>query len=87
MNYYEELGLESSASPEEIRRAYRKLAQVLHPDQHRDEALRRVCERQLARLNGIAEILEDPGRRLEYDLSLQEARERREEPGPGRLEP
>ena len=86
MNYYEELGLESSASPEEIRRAYRKLAQVLHPDQHRDEALRRVCERQLARLNGIAEILEDPGRRLEYDLSLQEARERREELGPGRLE-
>jgi hypothetical protein len=85
MNYYEELGLESSASPEEIRRAYRKLAQVLHPDQHQDEAMRRVCERQLARLNGIADILEDPARREEYDLRLQE--EGRIVPeGPTRLE-
>ncbi len=72
MNYYEELGLESSASPEEIRRAYRKLAQLLHPDQYQDEALRRVCERQLARLNGIAETLEDPTSRNEYDALLLE---------------
>ena len=85
MNYYEELGLESSASPEEIRRAYRKLAQVLHPDQHQDEAMRRVCERQLSRLNGIAEILEDPGRRQEYDLRLQEEGRIVVE-GPSRLE-
>jgi hypothetical protein len=71
VTYYEELGLESSAAPEEIRRAYRKLAQILHPDQHQDEVLRRICERQLARLNGIAEILGDPERRREYDLRLQ----------------
>jgi hypothetical protein len=74
VTYYEELGVESTASVEEIRRAYRKLAQLLHPDQHQDEALRRICERQLARLNGIAEILGDPKRRLEYDLGLQEGR-------------
>ena len=72
MNYYEELGLENSASPEEIRRAYRKLAQLLHPDQYQDQTLRRICERQLARLNGIAETLEDPASRLEYDLLLQQ---------------
>jgi curved DNA-binding protein CbpA len=74
VTYYEELGVESTASAEEIRRAYRKLAQLLHPDQHQDEALRRICERQLARLNGIAEILGNPGRRREYDLGLQEGR-------------
>lgn len=72
MNYYEELAVDSTASAEQIRRAYRRLAQLLHPDQYQDEALRRICERQLARLNGIAEILEDPQRRLEYDLSLED---------------
>ncbi len=72
MTYYEELGVENTASAEEIRRAYRKLAQLLHPDQHRDEGLRRICERQLARLNGIAEILDDPEQRREYDLGLEE---------------
>lgn len=72
MTYYEELGVECSASPEEIHRAYRRLAQILHPDQHQDEALRRICERQLARLNGIAEVLGDPERRREYDWRLQQ---------------
>jgi len=71
MNYYEELGVESSAPPEDIRRAYRKLAQLLHPDRHQDETLRLICERQLARLNQIAGILADPGRRREYDSLLK----------------
>ena len=72
MTYYEELGVDGAASAEEIRRAYRKLVQLLHPDQHRDQALQRICERQLARLNGIAETLEDPERRREYDLELRQ---------------
>ncbi len=74
MNYYEELGLAPTASQEEIHRAYRKLAQVLHPDYQQDEALRRVCERQLARLNEVAAVLGDPERRREYDLRLKNAR-------------
>jgi DnaJ-class molecular chaperone len=72
VTYYEELGVERTASAEEIRRAFRKLAQLLHRDQHQDEALRRICERQMARLNGIAEILGDPEQRREYDLGLEE---------------
>jgi hypothetical protein len=85
MTYYEELGLESSASPEEIRRAYRKLAQLLHPDRHQDQTLRRICERQLARLNGIAEVLDDPRRRRSYDLLLERQNGSRAAP-PARLE-
>ena len=72
VTYYEALGVESTASAEEIRRAYRKLVRLLHPDQYQDEVLRRICERQLARLNGIAEILADPEQRREYDLGLEE---------------
>lgn len=80
MTYYEELGLDDTATAEEIRRAYRKLVTLLHPDYQQDETLRRICERQLARINGIAEILGDPERRQEYDLRLQQE-ERNRAPG------
>jgi hypothetical protein len=71
MNYYEELGVASSASPKEIRSAYRKLAQVLHPDRQQDDTLRLICARQLARLNQIVDTLTDPGKRREYDALLR----------------
>jgi curved DNA-binding protein CbpA len=45
MNYYEELRLTPSASAEEIRQAYRELVRLLHPDQRREEGLRRAAER------------------------------------------
>jgi len=69
MNYYEELGLDPSASPEEIRQAYRDLARLLHPDRH-DENSRRLAECQMRRLNAIAAILTDPKQRCKYDAEL-----------------
>lgn len=38
MNYYQTLGLQSGASPEEIKKAYRKLASQHHPDKGGDTA-------------------------------------------------
>ena len=37
MDHYEELGLDRSASPEEIRQAYKRLVRLLHPDRCSDE--------------------------------------------------
>lgn len=81
MNYYEELGVAETATEEEIRRAYKKLARVLHPDQYQDEELRGICERQMARLNAIAEVLCDPARRREYDERDYAPEPRRERRG------
>src|SRR5207249_2382945 len=67
---YEELGVNRSASITEIRQAYKALVRVVHPDQHQDENLKRLSELQLRRLNHILQVLSDPLRRQQYDLSL-----------------
>ena len=71
MNYYEELGLPPSASPEEIRQAYKSLARLLHPDRQSDTHLRKMAELQMTRLNDILAELSDPVRRQRYDAMLQ----------------
>jgi curved DNA-binding protein CbpA len=70
-NYYEEFGVEPSASPEEVRDAFRALVRILHPDQLTDPELKGVAERHLRRMNAIYEVLSDPDRRRAYDASLQ----------------
>ena len=71
MNHYEELGLANSASTEEIRKAYRVLSRLLHPDQQRDEELRRAAEMQMRRVNAMVDVLLDPERRRQYDEDLR----------------
>ncbi len=71
ITYYEELGVGSRASAEEIREAYRALARILHPDQYADPQLKRVAEAQMRKLNRIHAILSDPQRRLQYDELLE----------------
>ena len=74
MTYYEELGLAPDATSEQIRRAYRNLARLLHPDQQADEDLRRLAEGQMKRLNAVHGTLTDPARKQEYDASLVKER-------------
>ena len=67
MNYYEELGIQHDASVQDIRRAYRTLARLLHPDGQLDSDLKQLAERQTRRLGDLIEILIDPVKRRHYD--------------------
>jgi DnaJ-like protein len=70
MNYYEELGINPHADEEEIRKAHRRLVRLMHPDQHRDPAMKQLAETQMRRLNSIVSTLLNAERRQEYDASL-----------------
>ncbi|MGA8027348.1 MAG: DnaJ domain-containing protein [Bryobacteraceae bacterium] len=70
MDYYEELGIDPSASEDQIHRAHRRLTKLLHPDQQTDESVKALAETQMRRVNAIVEILSDPERRREYDSLL-----------------
>ncbi|HYL72955.1 MAG TPA: J domain-containing protein [Bryobacteraceae bacterium] len=72
MNYYEELGISRTASEAEIRKSYKCLTLLLHPDQHQNPKIRALAEGQMKRINGIIETLTDPVRRRAYDKSLDE---------------
>jgi len=66
-NFYSALGLNSSATAEEIRRAYRTLARRYHPDvnpgQESSDKFKLVSE--------AYRTLQDPARRKDYDLKLE----------------
>ena len=64
-----------TASPAEIKKAYRTLAARYHPDKHRGNELEDLAREKLAEINAAYEVLKDENRRAAYD------RQRRE-PGP-----
>ena len=67
-NFYEYLGLTQEASTSEIRKSYRKLSLVLHPDKNDAED----AEIKFRWLASIYEILKDSAKREIYDRVLVE---------------
>ncbi len=63
-DYYEELGVPSTASPEEIKKAYRTLAFKNHPDKTKGD---KTAEEKFKVINDANEILSDPEKRKKYD--------------------
>ncbi len=64
-DYYELLGLSSSASEDAIRRAFRQRAKDVHPDLNPDRS--EWATQEFQRLNQAQEVLTDPERRRQYD--------------------
>ena len=70
LNFYEELGIAQSATPEQIRDSFRALVRIVHPDHQTDEQLKEIAETQMRKLNRIYATLSDPEKRKRYDESL-----------------
>lgn len=63
-DYYETLGVARTASPDEIKKAFRKLARVYHPDVAREK---KNAEEKFKEVNEAYEVLGDPEKRRKYD--------------------
>jgi molecular chaperone DnaJ len=68
--HYHVLGLESSASADSIREAYRRLAREYHPDRVAGSA---AGSDKMSAINEAYRVLSDPGRRAVYDATLRGA--------------
>jgi curved DNA-binding protein len=64
IDYYKILGVDKSATQDDIKKAYRKLARKLHPDLNPDD---KESERKFKELNEANEVLSNPENRAKYD--------------------
>ena len=69
MTLYEVLGVEASASPVDLRRAYVRLARQHHPDYFvaAPAEERSAAERRMRAINEAWDVLGDPAKRRRYD--------------------
>ena len=63
-DHYATLGVERGATPDEIKRAYRRLARELHPDANQADP---ESEDRFKQVSHAYEVLSDPSKRQRYD--------------------
>jgi curved DNA-binding protein len=63
-NYFELLGIDATASAEEVKRAYRQMARKYHPDMNPGD---KAAEEKFKLLGEAYEVLSDPSKRAQYE--------------------
>ena len=80
-DYYKSLGLAKDATPEQIKKAYRKLARQHHPDVNPND---KGAEQKFKEINEANEVLSDPEKRKKYDKFGADWQHYQQQPGGGR---
>ena len=79
-DYYKALGVEKSATPEQIKKAYRKLARQHHPDVNPND---KGAEQKFKEINEANEVLSDSEKRKKYDQFGADWQRYQQQPGGG----
>jgi DnaJ-class molecular chaperone len=66
-DYYKTLEVSRTASPEEIQKAYRRLARKYHPDLHEDEKEQEKAKQRFQQVQAAYDVLSEPEKREMYD--------------------
>lgn len=71
--HYDTLGIKSTSTTQEIRKAYLRRARALHPDRQLDRppAEARKAEQAMQQVNVAWNVLSDPAKKAEYDSGLK----------------
>ncbi|MDB5970940.1 MAG: hypothetical protein JWQ90_3390 [Hydrocarboniphaga sp.] len=78
-DYYKTLGVARSATPDEIKKAFRKLAREFHPDRNKAKG----AEDRFKQINEANEVLSDPEKRKAYDTLGPNWKAGAQQPPPG----
>jgi len=70
MTYYDTLGVRKTASEQDIKRAYRRLALEFHPDKNKGSL---SAERKFKEISEAYQVLSDEAKRREYDDEIRSA--------------